>query len=181
MAQREIGLATGELPTARGYTPSVFTELPKFLERPGALTHGGSITGIYTVLVDGDDFDEPISDAVRATLDGHIVLSRSIAHRGRYPAIDLTRSVSRLASSLMTATERKVASDVSQAIAQYETSRDLIELGAYKPGSNVALDASIKIATEAERIFTQSPESNGSRQSVIEELARLSHGKVDKK
>jgi flagellum-specific ATP synthase len=181
MAQREIGLATGELPTARGYTPSVFTELPRFLERPGALARGGSITGIYTVLVDGDDFDEPISDAVRATLDGHIVLSRSIAHRGRYPAIDLTRSVSRLASSLMTAAERRIASDVSQAIAQYENSRDLIELGAYKPGSNVGLDTAIKIATEAERIFTQAPDSNGSRQRVLEDLTRLVQGKVEKK
>jgi len=181
MAQREIGLATGELPTARGYTPSVFTELPKFLERPGALMNRGSITGIYTVLVDGDDFDEPISDAVRATLDGHIVLSRSIAHRGRYPAIDLTRSVSRLASSLMTSAERKVIAEVTQAISQYETSRDLIELGAYKSGSNSALDTAIKIATEAERIFTQSPDSSGNRQSVLEELTRLVQGKVDRR
>ncbi|MES1190164.1 MAG: FliI/YscN family ATPase [Steroidobacter sp.] len=181
MAQREIGLATGEMPTARGYTPSVFTELPRFLERPGALNHGGSITGIYTVLVDGDDFDEPISDAVRATLDGHIVLSRAIAQRGRYPAIDLTRSVSRLASSLTPEHERKVITSVSQAIAQYETSRDLIELGAYRAGSNAALDSAIKLATEAERIFTQTPESCSTRQQTIDELTRLVSAKVTSK
>jgi flagellum-specific ATP synthase len=181
MAQREIGLATGELPTARGYTPSVFTELPKFLERPGVLRTGGSVTGIYTVLVDGDDFDEPISDAVRATLDGHIVLSRAIAQRGRYPAIDLTHSISRLASSLMNASERKITTSVSQAIAQYETSRDLIELGAYRAGSNASLDAAIKIATEAERIFTQSPELSSSRKSTMDELSRLVPNKGEPK
>ena len=181
MAQREIGLATGELPTARGYTPSVFTELPKFLERPGVLLNGGSITGIYTVLVDGDDFDEPISDAVRATLDGHIVLSRAIAHRGRYPAIDLTRSISRLATSLMSATERKMVTAVSQAIAQYETSRDLIELGAYKQGSNAALDGAIRIATEIEQLFTQPPEVSSGRNDTLEQIARVMQVKPEKK
>ena len=181
MAQREIGLATGELPTARGYTPSVFTELPRFLERPGALLNGGSITGIYTVLVDGDDFDEPISDAVRATLDGHIVLSRAIAQRGRYPAIDLTRSVSRLASSLMNTAERKIAATASQSIAQYEASRDLIELGAYKAGSNVSLDTSIRIATEVERFFTQSPDSASTRKETMDQLTQLIQARSERK
>ena len=173
MAQREIGLAGGELPTARGYTPSVFHELPRLLERPGALRNGGSITGIYTVLVDGDDFDEPISDAVRATLDGHIVLSRPVAQRGRYPAIDLTRSISRLATSLVPAGERNVVAGVSQALAQYESSRDLIELGAYKSGSNPALDRAIRVAPEVERYFTQSPGQFSARQAGMIELSRI--------
>lgn len=173
MAQREIGLASGELPTARGYTPSVFNELPRLLERPGALSRGGSITGIYTVLVDGDDFNEPISDTVRATLDGHIVLSRSIAQKGRYPAIDLTHSISRLATSLMSVAERKTVSSIVQAVAQYESSRDLIELGAYKTGTNSDLDIAIKIAQATERYFTQSPDQVTPRSKVLEELKRI--------
>lgn len=173
MAQREIGLAGGELPTARGYTPSVFHELPRLLERPGALRHGGSITGIYTVLVDGDDFDEPISDAVRATLDGHIVLSRQVAHRGRYPAIDLTRSISRLAMNVVPAGERKWILGASQALAQYESSRDLIELGAYKAGTNAALDQAIRIAPEVERYFTQPPDQTSTRHASMAELSRV--------
>ena len=173
MAQREIGLASGELPTARGYTPSVFSELPKLLERPGPLLSGGSITGIYTVLVDGDDFEEPITDAVRATLDGHIVLSRTVAQRGRYPAIDLTRSISRLAASLQNENEKKVVQAAQAALALYENSRDLIELGAYKVGLNVHLDAAIKVVPVLEQLFSQSPQASCSRAVTMQDIAKI--------
>jgi FliI/YscN family ATPase len=147
MAQREIGLAAGEPPSQKGYTPSVFNLLPRILERPGNFPKG-SITGLFTVLVEGDDFNEPICDAVRSILDGHIILSRQLAASGHYPAIDILHSVSRLFPKLAAPDHLAAASTLRSALAAYDESKDLIELGAYTPGSNPRLDAAIQVRSE---------------------------------
>jgi flagellum-specific ATP synthase len=144
MAQREIGLAAGEPPSQKGYTPSVFHLLPKIFERAGRFRRG-SITGFFTVLVEGDDFNEPICDAVRAILDGHIVLSRELGAAGHYPAIDILQSVSRLAPRLCTPEQKAAASKIREALATHERSEDLINLGAYASGANPKLDAAIRL------------------------------------
>lgn len=143
MAQREIGLAIGEPPTTKGYTPSVFALLPRLLERAGNAQYG-SITGLYTVLVEGDDLDEPISDAARSILDGHIVLSRKIATRGHYPAIDVLESVSRVKNEVTSDEQKKVVQNVLELMAVYRESEDLISIGAYSDGSNPKVDEAIK-------------------------------------
>jgi flagellum-specific ATP synthase len=143
MAQREIGLASGEPPSQKGYTPSVFALLPKICERAGNF-NSGSITGFFTVLVEGDDFNEPICDAVRAILDGHIILSRQLGSAGHYPAIQVLDSVSRLQSQLATGEQKEHMRKVREALAAYHAAEDLIQLGAYVAGSNPNLDASIK-------------------------------------
>jgi flagellum-specific ATP synthase len=173
MAQREIGLAAGELPTARGYTPSVFTMLPRLLERGGVHNGKGSMTALYTVLVEGDDVNEPISDSVRSILDGHIVLSREIAHRGRYPAIDITRSISRLASSLISEKERAVVADAIKVLATYESSRDLIEVGAYRAGTTPAVDRAILLVPALEQFLAQRPDETDSRATACARLESL--------
>ena len=147
MAQREIGLAAGEPPSQKGYTPSVFNLLPKVLERAGNFKRG-SITGFFTVLVEGDDFNEPIADAVRAILDGHIILSRQLAAESHYPAIDILQSVSRLTSAIATPKQKAAAQRLRQALAAYHDAQDLIQLGAYVAGTNPALDASIRMRPE---------------------------------
>ncbi|MGB6946639.1 MAG: FliI/YscN family ATPase [Bryobacteraceae bacterium] len=144
MAQREIGLAAGEPPSQKGYTPSVFHLLPKIFERAGRFRKG-SITGFFTVLVEGDDFNEPIADAVRAILDGHIVLSRELGSAGHYPAIDILQSVSRLAPRLCTPVQKEAAAKVREAMATHQRSEDLINLGAYASGANPKLDAAIRM------------------------------------
>jgi len=139
MAQREIGLAIGELPIARGYTPSIYAELPKLLERSGNFNQG-SITGVYTVLVEGDDTNEPIADTVRGILDGHIVLSRQLAHENHFPAIDIGASISRLMVGIVSEEHRNLASRFRNMLALYHKNADLISIGAYKKGTNRALD-----------------------------------------
>jgi flagellum-specific ATP synthase len=173
MAQREIGLASGELPTARAYTPSVFALLPRLLERGGVGSEGGSLTAIYTVLVEGDDMADPIADSVRSILDGHIVLSRSVAQRARFPAIDITHSVSRLTSAIVSDVERRWVSEAIELIAQYESSRDLIEVGAYRPGSNAAVDRAIKLVPELEKLLAQRPDEVEPRKAAMERLRGL--------
>lgn len=142
MAQREIGLAVGEPPTSRGYTPSVFSLLPRLLERTG-MGESGSITAIYTVLVEGDDMNEPVADAVRGILDGHIVLSRSLAQANHYPAVDVLQSVSRLSRAVCTAPQLDLVSQARDLLALYRKNEDLINIGAYTKGSNPRLDRSI--------------------------------------
>jgi flagellum-specific ATP synthase len=144
MAQREIGLAAGEPPSQKGYTPSVFNLLPKVLERAGNFKRG-SITGFFTVLVEGDDFNEPICDAVRGILDGHFILSRQLAGQGHYPAIDILHSVSRLTSAIATPGQKVAALKMRAALAAYRDAEDLIQLGAYVSGSNPSLDTSIQL------------------------------------
>ncbi len=139
MAQREVGLAIGEPPVARGYTPSIYAELPKLLERCGNFTKG-SITGVYTVLVEGDDTNEPISDTVRGILDGHIVLSRKLASANHFPAIDVSSSISRLMADIVTPEQKMLASRVRDVLSTYEKNADLVSIGAYKSGTNPKLD-----------------------------------------
>jgi flagellum-specific ATP synthase len=173
MAQREIGLAAGELPTARGYTPSVFTLLPRLLERGGVRAAGGSLSAFYTVLVEGDDPNDPIADAMRATLDGHIVLSRAIAQRGRYPAIDIPQSASRLAASIVSDVDARVLADTVQLLATYEASRDLIEVGAYRPGTNAMVDRAVRLVPAIERFLAQRPGEMEPRKSAMERLRKV--------
>jgi flagellum-specific ATP synthase len=154
MAQREIGLAAGEPPSQKGYTPSVFGLLPKVFERAGNFQRG-SITGLYTVLVEGDDFNEPISDAVRSILDGHLVLSRKLGAMGHYPAVDVLNSVSRLATKVASEAERATAQKIREALAAYSGSEDLIQLGAYVAGSNSRLDSSIQCMPSIEQFLRQ--------------------------
>jgi flagellum-specific ATP synthase len=158
MAQREIGLAVGEPPTFRGYTPSVFGRLPTLLERCGRLRSGGAITGIYSVLVEGDDMNEPVTDHMRAILDGHIVLDRDLASRGHYPAIDVLRSASRLMNQVASDRERTIAREVKKQMAVYAASRDLVELGAHQRGVNPALDAAIDCKSSIDSVLQQAPE-----------------------
>ncbi len=143
LAQREIGLASGEPPTTRGYPPSVFSMLPKLFERTG-MGKEGSITALYTVLVEGDDMDEPISDAVRSILDGHLVLSRDLANKNHYPAIDILASVSRCQNDVMTDEHKKIVPQILNSMATYKKSEDMIQLGAYTRGTNPKLDKAIK-------------------------------------
>jgi flagellum-specific ATP synthase len=157
MAQREIGLAAGEPPSQKGYTPSVFDLLPRLFERAGNFARG-SITGFFTVLVEGDDFNEPISDATRAILDGHIILSRQLGSMGHYPAIDILNSVSRLAGRLATKQQREAARKIREALAAYQQSEDLINLGAYAAGSNAVLDAAIRGRPRLLEFLRQPPE-----------------------
>ncbi|NGP87401.1 FliI/YscN family ATPase [Fodinibius halophilus] len=154
MAQREVGLATGEPPTTKGYTPSVFSMLPKFLERVGK-TGSGSITGIYTVLVDSDDMNEPIADAVRSILDGHIVLSRRLAHKNHYPAIDVPESISRVMPSIVTKEQRDLAGQVRDLITTYREAENLINIGAYVEGSNPKIDKAIAKREDLESFLIQ--------------------------
>jgi len=143
MAQREIGLAIGEPPATKGYTPSVFAQLPRLMERAG-MSDKGSITAFYTVLVDGDDFNEPIADAVRSILDGHIVLSRALASKNHYPAVDVLNSISRLMTEIADEKHLKAAGEARDLLAIYRDSEDLINIGAYVKGSNIKIDSAIK-------------------------------------
>ncbi len=154
MAQREVGLAAGEPPTARGYTPSVFSLLPRLLERAGPRTHG-TITAVYTVLVEGDDMNEPIADAARSILDGHLVLSRRLADRGHFPALDTLGSLSRLASRVTSPGHRASAGALRRAIAAAAEVRDLVEVGAYVPGTNPAADLGLAAADDINAFLQQ--------------------------
>ena len=154
MAQREIGLAAGEPPSQKGYTPSVFNLLPKVFERAGNFQRG-SITGFFTVLVEGDDFNEPICDAVRAILDGHIQLSRELGAAGHYPAIDILHSVSRLASRIAGPQQKEASQKIREALSMYQRSEDLINLGAYASGSNPKLDSAIKVRPQLMEFLRQ--------------------------
>lgn len=155
MAQREIGLAVGEPPTTKGYTPSVFALLPKLLERTGMHDGPGSITGLYTVLVEGDDMNEPVADSVRATLDGHIVLSRKLAERNHYPAIDILESKSRLMIDIVDDKHRELAGRIVELIAVYNDAETLINIGAYVSGSNPKIDQAIRMKDGIDRFLQQ--------------------------
>ncbi len=157
MAQREIGLASGEPPVSRGYPPSVYAEMPKLLERAGNSSRG-SITGLYTVLVDADDFNEPITDTARGILDGHIVLSRAMAQKNHYPAIDILASISRVMSSITESDHKQVAGQLKNVLATYREAEDLINIGAYKEGSNRSIDFAIEKIDLVNEFLRQSTE-----------------------
>ncbi|GLK78585.1 flagellar protein export ATPase FliI [Methylopila turkensis] len=158
MAQREIGLATGEPPTTKGYTPTVFAELPRLLERAGPGTAEGTVTGVFTVLVDGDDHNEPVADAVRGILDGHIVMERAIAERGRYPAINILKSVSRTMPRSTPEERRPLIAQARRAMATFTDMEELIRLGAYRPGSSAEVDDAIALSGPMERFLAQGKE-----------------------
>jgi len=172
MAQREIGLAAGEPPSQKGYTPSVFALLPKIFERAG-MFKTGSITGFFTVLVEGDDFNEPISDATRAILDGHVMLSRKLGSAGHYPAIDVLNSVSRLATHVAAAGHQAEAQKVREALALYRQSEDLIRLGAYVAGSSPQLDASVKLHDRIVKFLRQRVEEPAAIDDTLRRLGEL--------
>ncbi|MEG1448178.1 MAG: flagellar protein export ATPase FliI [Oscillospiraceae bacterium] len=169
MAQREVGLSIGEPPVARGYTPSIYTALPKLLERAGNF-EGGSITGIYTVLVEGDDSNEPISDTVRGIIDGHIMLSRKVAAKNHYPAIDILGSVSRLMSTVASSEHKKAAGELRRLLSVYENNIDLISIGAYKQGSNRQLDDAVSKIDKINGFLQQRVDESFSLEETIELL-----------
>jgi FliI/YscN family ATPase len=172
MAQREIGLAAGEPPSQKGYTPSVFHLLPKIFERAGNF-HRGSITGLFTVLVEGDDFNEPIADATRGILDGHIILSRELGAAGHYPAIDVLHSTSRLEGALSTPGQRDAARKIRGAMAEYQRAEDLINLGAYLAGANPHLDSAIQMRSKLVEFLRQTPTEATQREETIERMLSL--------
>lgn len=177
MARREIGLAAGEPPTSRGYTPSVFSELPALCERCGTSAGSGSITGVFTVLVEGDDFNEPVSDTARATLDGHIMLTRELASAGHYPPVDLLQSVSRLASVLWSAEQRTLVAQLLECLSTYERNRQLIEIGAWREGANAELDRAVQVVPALRRLLAQRGEETlpaaAARPQFWQQLAQL--------
>jgi flagellum-specific ATP synthase len=172
MAQREIGLAAGEPPGQKGYTPSVFALLPKICERAGNF-RTGAITAFFTVLVEGDDFNEPICDAVRAILDGHIQLSRHLGARGHYPAIDILHSVSRLASRLATPEQRTAAQKIREALSVLDRSEDLLNLGAYVSGSNPRLDSALRLRSDIEQFLKQEAGASAPLNQTLEHMSAL--------
>ena len=172
MAQREIGLAIGEPPVARGYTPSMYAEMPKLLERSGNFEKG-SITGVYTVLVEGDDTNEPIADTVRGILDGHIVLSRQLANANHFPAIDVGASISRLMVEIVSPEHRQLASQLRDVMGVYQKNADLVSIGAYKAGTNPKLDHALQKMDAINGFLTQGIDESFSYEESLEELRRI--------
>lgn len=172
MAQREIGLATGEPPTSKGYTPSVFAMLPRLLERSG-MSDKGSITAFYTVLVEGDDMNEPIADAVRGILDGHVVLSRKIAGENHYPAIDIQQSLSRLMKSIVSKEQNEQAGRLKENMAIYADAKDLIDIGAYKVGTNPKVDQAIELQSDIKKFLVQKVDEPSSYKETVQSLTNV--------
>jgi flagellum-specific ATP synthase len=173
LSMREIGLAIGEPPTTRGYTPSCFARLPRLLERAGNTSSQGSITGLYTVLVEGDDLSEPVSDSVRSIVDGHIVLSRQLAARGHYPAIDILGSVSRVMNDIVDKEHLKLARTLVEHKAVYEEARDLINIGAYAPGNNPRIDAAVKHIDAVDRFLRQGIDEGVTLEESVDRMKKI--------
>lgn len=172
MAQREIGLASGEPPVTRGYPPSVYAEMPKLLERAGN-SNVGSITGLYTVLVDGDDFNEPITDTARSILDGHIMLSRKLVHKNHYPAIDVLQSISRVMNSIVSDSHKVMAGKFKNVLATYSEAEDLINIGAYKKGANKNIDYAVNKIDEINEFLLQNTQDNHDFEEIIQQLEKI--------
>ncbi len=179
MAQREIGLAAGEPPTSRGYPPSVFAALPRLVERAGNDAGEGSITAMYTVLAEGDDMTDPVTDAARAALDGHVVLSRKLANSGHFPAVDVLASVSRVMSDVVTPDHRLLAMEAREVLSTYRESADLIEVGAYVAGSNPRVDRALKSVHAVNALFRQDPSQRFTLESTLQGLRRALEGSAE--
>jgi len=175
MAQREVGLAAGEPPTTKGYTPSVFATLPKLLERTG-MNERGSITAFYTVLVDGDDMNEPIADTVRGILDGHFVMERELAERGQYPAINILKSISRVMKQIASSKHQDVAQQIHSLMATYEQNRELIQIGAYKRGTDQEIDKAITYQSNIQDYLKQGVHDSYTFDESIKEMEELLNG-----
>lgn len=173
MAQREIGLSTGEPPSQKGYTPSVFATLPKLLERAGSFEGEGSITGFYTTLVEGDDMNDPIGDSVRSIVDGHIVLSRALAQKGHFPAIDIMQSASRVMRAVSSPEHVKMAQKLRETLAIYKDAEDLINIGAYKPGSNPRIDKAVKVIDAVNDFLKQRVEDPSTFTQTIRQMQQI--------
>ena len=173
-AQRQIGLSAGEAPATKGYTPSVFSQLPRLLERAGAIQGGGSITGFYTVLVEGDDMTEPVADAARGILDGHIVLSRKLAERVHFPAIDVLGSISRVADQVSDQNHLNARRHVSRLLAAYREAEELIQIGAYAKGSNPDVDAAIAMRGAIDAFLKQGAHERNEYPRTLRSLIELS-------
>lgn len=173
MAQREIGLSTGEPPTSKGYTPSVFGLLPKLLERAGNFEGSGSVTGLYTVLVEGDDMDEPIADAVRSIVDGHIVLSRKLAQRAHFPAVDVLQSTSRVMKNIVQGEHLSAAADLREILAVHREAEDLINIGAYKAGSNSKIDRAVQLIEVTNNFLKQNENNRTAFETTVQTLRKL--------
>lgn len=176
MAQREVGLSVGEPPTTKGYTPSVFSLLPKLLERSGIVEGVGSITGLYTILVEGDDFNEPISDAARSILDGHISLSRDLANKNHYPAIDVLQSISRVMIDIVDAEQKNKANDLMNILATHKKAEDIINIGAYVSGSNPEIDKAIKMVDKVNAFLCQKIDEKINFEQARQQLLDLFKG-----
>ncbi|AGH96359.1 FliI/YscN family ATPase [Pseudobdellovibrio exovorus] len=176
MAMREIGLSIGEPPSTKGYTPSVFSTLPKLLERAGNFEGSGSITGFYTTLVEGDDMNDPIGDAVRSIVDGHIVLSRAIAHKGHFPAIDVLQSASRVMKAVTDPDHVRMAQKLREILATYRDAEDLINVGAYKAGANPKIDKAIKLIDPINEFLRQRTEDHSNMEQCMRKLSQIVAG-----
>jgi flagellum-specific ATP synthase len=173
MAQREIGLSIGEPPSTKGYTPSVFSTLPKLLERAGSYEGEGSITGLYTTLIEADDNNDPIGDAVRSIVDGHIVLSRSLAHKAHYPAIDILQSSSRVMKAVVSPEQMKWAQQIKELLATYKDAEDLVNIGAYKAGSNPRIDKALKHIDQINDFLRQSVDDPTNYQTTLRMMQQI--------
>jgi flagellum-specific ATP synthase len=181
-AQREIGLAVGEPPTAKGYPPSVFSLLPRLLERCGPQADGrGSISGIYTVLVDGDDFNDPMPDAARAILDGHIQLSRQLANKGHFPAIDITSSISRVMHDIVAPEHWQSAVKLKELVATYNENFDYLQIGTYQQGSNLTMDLAIQLMPRIESFLRQGIKDRSNFDDSLKDLNFVYTGPEAKK
>lgn len=176
MALREIGLSVGEPPTSRGYTPSVFSTLPKLLERAGNFENGGSITGFYTTLVEGDDMNDPIGDCVRSIVDGHIVLTRTLAQKGHFPAIDILQSTSRVMKAVTTSDHMRMALKMRELLATYKEAEDLINIGAYKSGANPKIDKAVKAIDQINDFLKQKTEDNSTMTQCMRLMQQITVG-----
>lgn len=172
LAQREVGLAAGEPPTTRGFTPSVFALLPALLERAGTSEHG-AISGLYTVLVEGDDMTEPVADAVRAVLDGHVVLTRGLAQRGHYPSVDILQSLSRVMSDIVPDAHRRAAQELTHLTAVYREAEDLLHVGAYRKGNSASIDAAVEMREPIERFLRQDQAESTPYEQTVRRLLEL--------
>lgn len=173
MAMREIGLSTGEPPSSRGYTPSVFAALPRLLERAGSFENEGSITGLYTTLVEGDDMNDPIGDAVRSIVDGHIVLSRHLAQKGHFPAIDVLQSASRVMKNVTSPEHIKLAQKMRENLATYKEAEDLINIGAYKQGSNPRIDKAVKLIDPINEFLKQKVDDSSTMNQSLRTMQQI--------